>query len=258
MPLPYLRLSPLYYFPGLYFRSITVELVMLKRFFITGTDTSVGKTVVSRALLQALASGGKSVAGYKPVAKGSKETAEGMRNKDALVLQSVSSLELPYEAINPIALSEEESSVAHSCPINYTLLSNGLASLSDKVDHVVVEGTGGWRSLMNDLRPLSEWVVQEQLPVLMVVGIQEGCINHALLTAQAVANDGLPLIGWVANRINPGLAHYAEIIDVLGKKLPAPLIGELPYLPRAEQRELGQYIRLSMLGSVLAVDRIMA
>lgn len=195
---------------------------MLKRFFITGTDTSVGKTVVSRALLQALASSGKSVAGYKPVAKGSKETAEGMRNKDALVLQSVSSLELPYEAINPIALSEEESSVAHSCPINYTLLSNGLASLSDKVDHVVVEGTGGWRSLMNDLRPLSEWVVQEQLPVLMVVGIQEGCI------------------------------------DVLGKKLPAPLIGELPYLPRAEQRELGQYIRLSMLGSVLAVDRIMA
>lgn len=75
---------------------------------------------------------------------------------------------------------------------------------------------------MNDLRPLSEWVVQEQLPVLMVVGIQEGCINHALLTAQAVANDGLPLIGWVANRINPGLAHYAEIIDVLGKKLRQP------------------------------------
>ena len=214
---------------------------MLKRFFITGTDTSVGKTVVSRALLQALASQGKTVAGYKPVAKGSKETPEGLRNKDALVLQSVSTIELPYEAVNPIALSEEESS---------------LANLTDKVDHVVVEGTGGWRSLMNDLRPLSEWVVQEQLPVLMVVGIQEGCINHALLTAQAIANDGLPLIGWVANRINPGLAHYAEIIDVLGKKLPAPLIGELPYLPRAEQRELGQYIRLAMLRSVLAVDRV--
>ncbi|MER2891275.1 ATP-dependent dethiobiotin synthetase BioD, partial [Escherichia coli] len=96
--------------------------------------------------------------------------------------------------------------------INYPLLSDGLANLSEKVDHVVVEGTGGWRSLMNDLRPLSEWVVQEQLPVVMVVGIQEGCINHALLTAQAIANDGLPLVGWVANRINPGLAHYAEII----------------------------------------------
>ena len=203
---------------------------MFKRFFITGTDTSVGKTVVSRALLQALAARGKSVAGYKPVAKGSKETPDGLRNKDALVLQSVSTLALPYEAVNPIALSE----------------------------HVVVEGTGGWRSLMNDLRPLSEWVVQEQLPVLMVVGIQEGCINHALLTAQAIANDGLPLIGWVANRINPGLAHYAEIIDVLSKKLPAPLIGELPYLPRAEQRELSRYVDLDMLGNVMAIDRIPA
>lgn len=243
---------------GIYFINITVGLVMFKRFFITGTDTAVGKTVVSRALLQALAAEGKSVAGYKPVAKGSKETPDGLRNKDALILQSVSTLALPYDAVNPIALSEDESSVAHSGPINYGLLTDGLQRLSGQVDHVVVEGTGGWRSLMNDLRPLSEWVVQEQLPVLMVVGIQEGCINHALLTAQAIANDGLPLIGWVANRINPGLAHYAEIIDVLSKKLPGPLIGELPYLPRAEQRELSQYIDLARLGEVMAVDRVLA
>ncbi|GAL59591.1 dethiobiotin synthase [Pseudescherichia vulneris] len=231
---------------------------MLKRFFITGTDTAVGKTVVSRALLQALAASGRSVAGYKPVAKGSKETPEGLRNKDALVLQSVSTLALPYEAVNPIALSEEESSVAHSCPINYGLLSKGLAHLTERVDHVVVEGTGGWRGLMNDLRPLSDWVVQEQLPVIMVVGIQEGCINHALLTAQAIASDGLPLIGWVANRINPGLAHYAEIINVLGKKIPAPMIGELPYLPRAEQRELAHYIDVTLLTRTLIADRVLA
>ncbi|MBV7403273.1 dethiobiotin synthase [Enterobacter sp. ENT03] len=231
---------------------------MLKRFFITGTDTAVGKTVVSRALLQALAASGRSVAGYKPVAKGSKETPEGLRNKDALVLQSVSSIELPYDSINPIALSEEESSVAHSRAISYSLLSSGLAKLGEQVEHVVVEGTGGWRSLMNDLRPLSEWVVQEQLPVVMVVGIQEGCINHALLTAQAIASDGLPLIGWVANRINPGLAHYAEIINVLSRKIPAPLIGELPYLPRAEQRDLAQYINLLTLNRTLAADRVLA
>lgn len=217
---------------------------MFKRFFVTGTDTAVGKTVVSRALLQALAAEGKSVVGFKPVAKSSKETPEGLRNKDALVLQSVSTLALPYSTINPIALSEDESSVAHSFPINYSLLTDTLSQLSAQADHVVVEGTGGWRSLMNDLRPLSEWVVQEQLPVVMVVGIQEGCINHALLTAQAIASDGLPLVGWVANRINPGLAHYAEIIDVLRKKIPAPLMGELPYLPRAEQRDLAQYIQL--------------
>lgn len=217
---------------------------MFKRFFVTGTDTAVGKTVVSRALLQALAAEGKSVVGFKPVAKSSKETPEGLRNKDALVLQSVSTLTLPYSMINPIALSEDESSVAHSFPINYPLLTDTLSQLSAQADHVVVEGTGGWRSLMNDLRPLSEWVVQEQLPVVMVVGIQEGCINHALLTAQAIASDGLPLVGWVANRINPGLAHYAEIIEVLSKKVPAPLMGELPYLPRAEQRDLAHYIQL--------------
>ncbi|MGK9175535.1 dethiobiotin synthase [Yokenella regensburgei] len=231
---------------------------MLKRFFVTGTDTSVGKTVVSRALLQALAASGRTVAGYKPVAKGSKETPEGLRNKDAMVLQSVSSIALPYSAVNPIALSEDESSVAHSLPINYSLLSSGLSHLCDSVDHVVVEGTGGWRSLMNDLRPLSEWVVQEQMAVVMVVGIQEGCINHALLTAQAIAGDGLPLIGWVANRINPGLAHYAEIINVLSRKLPAPLVGELPYLPRAEQRDLAHYINLPMAKGMLVAERILA
>ena len=226
---------------------------MLKRFFVTGTDTAVGKTVVSRALLQALAASGKQVAGYKPVAKGSKETPEGLRNRDALVLQSVSTLSLPYEAVNPVALSEEESSVAHSSPVNYELISRGLESLCGQVDHVVVEGTGGWRSLMNDLRPLSEWVVQEQLPVLMVVGIQEGCINHALLTAQAIANDGLPLVGWVANRINPGLAHYAEIIEVQSKKTPAPQVGALPHLTRAEQREPTQYLDLSRLDHELTM-----
>lgn len=224
---------------------------MLKRIFITGTDTSVGKTVVSRALLLALASQGQSAVGYKPVAKGSKETAEGLRNKDALVLQRSSTIELPYQAINPVALSEQESSIAYSSPIDYGLLSTGLHYLQSQADYTVVEGTGGWRSLMNDLRPLSEWVVQEQLPVIMVAGIQEGCINHALLTAQAIANDGLLLLGWVANRINPGLAHYAEIIDVLRKKLPAPLLGEIPYLPRAEQRDLAQYLDMALVNQAL-------
>ncbi len=97
---------------------------MLKRFFITGTDTSVGKRWFPR-IATSVSLPWKTVAGYKPVAKGSKETPEGLRNKDAPVLQSVSTIELPYEAVNPIALSEEESSVAHSCPINYTLISNG-------------------------------------------------------------------------------------------------------------------------------------
>lgn len=218
---------------------------MFSRIFVTGTDTAVGKTVVSRALLQKLTEVYPRVVGYKPVAKGSQQTEEGLRNKDALILQSSSTLQLPYQAINPYTLQQDEISTIRDMPISYTRLSAGLQHLTDQADAVVVEGTGGWRSLMNDLRPLSQWAVLENLPVVMVVGIQSGCISHALLTAESIISDGLPLLGWVANRINPGLAHYAEIIEVLSDKISAPLLGELPYLPRAEQRELAKYIDLS-------------
>ncbi|WP_058972883.1 dethiobiotin synthase [Type-D symbiont of Plautia stali] len=215
--------------------------------FVTGTDTAVGKTVVSRALLQCFAKAELCAAGYKPVAKSAQHTPDGLRNKDALLLQQASGLELPYSAVNPITLAEDEISTSPAQRIDYALLSRSLAELQQRAARVVVEGTGGWRSLMNDLQPLSNWVQQEQLPVVLVVGIKEGCISHALLTAETIARDGLPLIGWVANRINPGLAHYAEIIDVLREKLGAPLLGELPYLPRAEQRELSGYLDISLL-----------
>lgn len=214
----------------------------MKRVFVTGTDSATGKTVVSCALLQKLAGQGKQAVGYKPIGRNSQQTALGLRNHDALLLQSASTLELPYPAINPLAYADDEVSTSQETPVDYALLSQGLAKLSAQVDTVVVEGTGGWRSLMSDRRPLSEWVVQEQLPVIMVVGIQSGCISHALLTAQAILSDGLSLVGWVANRINPGLAHYAQIIEVLQEKLPAPLLGEIPYLLRPEQKPLAGYL----------------
>ncbi|KOC90838.1 dethiobiotin synthase [Winslowiella iniecta] len=228
---------------------------MLSRIFVTGTDTAVGKTVVSRALLQKLAIEYPRVVGYKPVAKNSQQTEEGLRNKDALILQTSSTLQLPYQAINPITLQEDEISINRDQPVSYRQLSEGLQHLCQQADAVVVEGTGGWRCLMNDLRPLSEWAVLEKLPVVMVVGIQSGCISHALLTAESIINDGLPLLGWVANRINPGLAHYAEIIEVLCDKIPAPLIGELPYLPRAEQRDLAKYLDLSAVEQTFGHSR---
>ncbi|MFG1172630.1 dethiobiotin synthase [Erwiniaceae bacterium CAU 1747] len=221
---------------------------MYKRLFVTGTDTEVGKTVVSRGLLQTLAAGGKHAVGYKPVAKSSQQTEEGPRNKDALVLQTSSTLLLPYETINPVTLLDDEISTSHQA-FSYSTLSSGLHTLDELADYIITEGTGGWRSLMSDRRPLSDWVVQEQMPVILVVGIKLGCISHALLTAEAIQHDGLPLVGWVANRINPGLAHYAEIISVLQDKIPAPCIGELPYLPRAETRDLSRYFDLSPLQS---------
>lgn len=219
----------------------------MKTFFVTGTDTAVGKTVVSRALLQCFIQAGFCAVGYKPVAKGCFVTEAGLRNKDALLLQAASALALPYEAINPVTLVEEEIAVGNASALNYRRLSAGLQRLCAQADNVVVEGTGGWRCLMNDLRPLSGWVVQEQLPVILVAGIKQGCISHALLTAQAIIHDGLTLAGWVANRINPGLAPYEEIVRVLRNKIDAPLLGELPYLPRAEQRDLSHYFDLSLL-----------
>ncbi|WP_313651601.1 dethiobiotin synthase [Pantoea sp.] len=219
----------------------------MNRLFITGTDTAVGKTVVSRALLQSFIHHRLSAVGYKPVARSAVITADGLRNKDAQVLQSASSLDLPYQAINPLVFQEEEICTHPGQHIDYGLLTRGLCSLSQQADRVIVEGTGGWRSLMNDGQPLSCWVVAQQLPVVMVVGIQSGCISHALLTAEAIARDGLPLVGWVANRINPGLTHYSDIIAVLREKIAAPLLGELPYLPRAEQRDLTSYIDISLL-----------
>ncbi|MGB9095345.1 dethiobiotin synthase [Erwinia sp.] len=218
---------------------------MLKRIFVTGTDTEVGKTVISRALLQKLAEGNKSTLGYKPVAKSSQQTEEGPRNKDALILQNSSTVQLPYSAINPVTVLDDEVSTSQDILVDYAMLSAGLRSLTEQADYVVVEGTGGWRSLMTDLRPLSDWVIEEKMPVVMVVGIKLGCLSHAVLTAEAIINDGLPLLGWVANRINPGLGHYAEIIEVLSNKIQAPLLGELPYLPRAETRDLAKYIDLS-------------
>ncbi|MGK3141361.1 dethiobiotin synthase [Pantoea sp. C2G6] len=219
----------------------------MNRLFVTGTDTAVGKTVVSRALLQSFIQMKLSAVGYKPVARCAVKTAEGLRNKDAQVLQSASSLDLPYQAVNPLVFQEEEICTHPSQIIQYELLTQGLSSLTQQADRVVVEGTGGWRSLMNDGRPLSCWVVEQRLPVVLVVGIQAGCISHALLTAEAIEQDGLPLVGWVANRINPGLAQYSDIIEVLREKISAPLLGELPYLPRAEQRDLTPYIDISLL-----------
>ncbi|CNE21643.1 dethiobiotin synthase [Yersinia mollaretii] len=220
---------------------------MLTRVFVTGTDTAVGKTVVSRALLQALSQNGKTAAGYKPVATESKETPDGLRNQDALILQASSSIELNYQEVNPFPLQAD---VIHACSdtlINYGDMTEGLQRLSDKADTVVVEGCGGWKVMMNDQRFYSDWVIQEQLPVILVVGIKLGCINHALLTAQAIINDGLPLLGWVANRINPGLAHYAETIAMLRERLPAPQLGQLPYLPHPEEKPLAKYLDLSVI-----------
>jgi len=224
---------------------------MINAFFIAGTDTDVGKTVASKAILQAIASKGFTTIGYKPVAAGCERTEQGLRNSDALHLMKVATQEMPYDDVNPYALelpaSPHIAAKHENLTIDYKVLSDKLAYLKTKADTVLVEGAGGWRVPVSDTDCLSSWVKQEKLPVVLVVGVKLGCLSHALLTAESIEADGLTIVGWVANRINPGTEHYAEIIEVLESRIRAPKLGEIPYVPSAKRTELGKYINLEPL-----------
>ncbi|WP_025120215.1 MULTISPECIES: dethiobiotin synthase [unclassified Serratia (in: enterobacteria)] len=224
---------------------------MIKRWFVTGTDTEVGKTVASSALLQAASAAGWRCAGYKPVASGSEMTPEGLRNSDALALQSNSSVALDYAEVNPYTFAEPTSphivSQAEGRPISLERLSTGLRQLEQRADWLLVEGAGGWFTPLSEHDTFADWVQQEQLPVILVVGIKLGCINHALLTAQAIQQAGLTLAGWIANDVTPPGKRHPEYLATLNRLLPAPLLGEIPHLPQAEQQALGQYLDLARL-----------
>lgn len=221
---------------------------MINAFFIAGTDTEVGKTVVSKAILQALAAKGLSTIGYKPVAAGCKETEQGLRNSDALHLQEAATIDIAYNEANPYALLSETSphiaAKFDNVQIEPALLSEKLAIHKHVADVVLVEGAGGWRVPISDTECLSTWVKQEKLPVVLVVGIKLGCLSHAMLSVEAIQNDGLEIIGWAANRINPGTENYADIIRMLEEKIPAPKLGEIPYVPSVKRKNIGKYMNV--------------
>lgn len=225
---------------------------MTKTYFVTGTDTEVGKTIASCALLQAAGQLGYRTVGYKPVASGSEMTADGLRNSDALALQRNSTLAVDYAAINPYTFAEPTSphiiSADEGRPIQAPVMSAGLRALEKQADWVLVEGAGGWLTPLSSTLSFADWVQAEQLPVILVVGVKLGCINHALLTAQAIRQAGLTLVGWVANDVTPPGKRHAEYMATLRRTLAAPLLGEIPWLSEApEQAETGRYIDLSTL-----------
>lgn len=222
---------------------------MIDAIFIAGTDTDVGKTVASKAILQALAAQGFSTIGYKPVAAGCELTEEGMRNGDALHLLQAATVKMAYEKINPYPLTLPASphiAAQHDqVVIEKNRLTDTLFQLKQEADIVLVEGAGGWRVPISEQDSLSSWVQEQQLAVILVVGIKLGCLSHALLTAESIRADGLQIVGWVANRVNPGTEHYADIIHLLETRLDAPKLGEIPYMPSIKSRDLGKYIDLS-------------
>ncbi|CNH17714.1 dithiobiotin synthetase [Yersinia thracica] len=233
--------------------------IVTKRWFITGTDTDVGKTVASCALLQAAALEGYRTAGYKPVASGSQMTADGLRNSDALALQANSTQALSYAQVNPLTLLEATSphiaSVSEGQEIHLSVLSEGLRQLEQSADWILVEGAGGWFTPLSPQATFADWVQQEQLPVIMVVGIKLGCINHALLTALAIEQVGLSLVGWVANEVIPAGRRQTEYMATLTQMISAPLLGVIPHLddladnPATTRSDLGDYLDLSLLAA---------
>ena len=214
--------------------------------FVTGTDTGVGKTLVSAAMLHALARHHPRVVGMKPVAAGLVRRGEGWISEDALALRAASTVAVPPALDNPVALPEPLSphlaaARAGRCITVAELLAAQRALLAC-ADVVLVEGAGGWRVPINDTETLADLAVAMAAPVVLVVGLRLGCLNHALLSAEAIQADGLRLAGWVANGIDPAMHCRDENIATLQRRLAAPLLGVLPWLdapdPRALQLQL--------------------
>ncbi|SHI15660.1 dethiobiotin synthase [Ferrimonas marina] len=205
-------------------------------YFVTGTDTDVGKTLVSTALLKA--SQGLTL-GLKPIAAGCEPTPQGLRNADALSLQGASRMSLAYEQLNPIALAPPIAPHIAATQAGEVL---SVARLEDwltpmlpqlaQCDLCLVEGAGGWRLPLNEQETLPDWVKLHDWPVILVVGMKLGCLNHALLTLEAIQADGLTLAGWVANRVDPDMAYYQENLETLRQRMPAPLLAEIPHLTK--------------------------
>lgn len=201
--------------------------------FVTGTDTGVGKTLVSAALLHTLARHHRRVVGMKPVAAGLIDHQGQWVSEDVLALRAASSVAVSPELDNPVALPDPlaphlaAQRAGRSVSVAELLAAH--RALKECADVVVVEGAGGWRVPVNDHETLADLAKAIGAPVVLVVGLRLGCLNHALLTAEAIRADGLPLAGWVANAIDPDMACRDENIDTLRRWLPAPWLGTVPH-----------------------------
>lgn len=203
----------------------------MRAYFVTGTDTDVGKTYSCVALLQAMALRGLATLGLKPVAAGAEMTRRGQwRNDDALALRAASTCEVDYAATNPYCLPAPLSPHIAAAQAGVSLTASAIAgSVTHTLDTacadwVLVEGAGGWYVPINASETMADVARRLNLPVLLVVGMRLGCLNHALLTAEAIARDGLALHGWIANCIDPQMTAIDDNIATLEARIPAPLV----------------------------------
>lgn len=219
--------------------------------FVTGTDTSVGKTVAACALLHALRVHGLRAAGMKPVAAGCERIDGAWRNDDALALLQASDPEPAYDDVNPFALPAATAPqlAAREAGVVVTLppMLDAHARLRSRADAVVVEGAGGWAAPLGDGIEHADLARALDLPVVLVVGLRLGCLSHARLTARAVEADGCRLAGWIGNRIDPGFERVDAYLQLLGNALPAPCLGVLPHAAGAPPHALAKHLHIDGL-----------
>ncbi|MDE2090721.1 MAG: dethiobiotin synthase [Gammaproteobacteria bacterium] len=205
----------------------------MRGFFITGTDTGVGKTRVSVGLLRVFAAAGLRAVGMKPVASGAQQTAAGLRNADAVALQAASTTSPPYEDVNPYvftpAIAPHLAAAEAGVTIDTPRILAAYQRLCGASDVVVVEGVGGWQVPLSGGLQLPDLARALGLPVILVVGLRLGCLNHAQLSARAIREDGLSIAGWVANAIDPDFERRSGNLATLKLCLHMPLLGDIPW-----------------------------
>jgi dethiobiotin synthetase len=208
-------------------------------YFITGTDTGVGKTLVSCALLKALGRRHGRAVGMKPVAAGADATPEGgLLNEDVSALRAAGNVRVPAGLDNPYILAEPVSPhIAARLAgqhVDLAVIEQRYRQLATLADAVVVEGAGGFCVPLNDTETSADLAQRLGLPVVLVVGLRLGCLNHALLTQEAILARGLKLAGWVANRIDPAMASAADNLDTLRARLAAPMLADVPWMAQPD------------------------
>jgi dethiobiotin synthetase len=228
-------------------------------FFIAGSDTGIGKTLVAAALLHAYAGHGYRVLGMKPVAAGA-ELVDGVWvNEDVAVLRAAGNVQAEPDLLNPYlfreAIAPHIAAEHKGVRIEIPRIRAAYEALAAEADVVVVEGVGGLLVPLSEQKDAADLAVVLDLPLILVVGMRLGCINHALLTVEAIAARGLMLAGWVANRLDPAMAAYDENLSALSKRLPAPLLAELPYMASVDPQWAARLLSPQKLMALLKCIR---
>ena len=219
--------------------------------FVTGTDTGIGKTLTTCALICRLARQGLAVAGMKPVAAGAMLHNGQWHNEDTDAILRTANVSLPPEKITPCLLQEAASphisAQMEKTAVSWPRIRDCYTEISQQADAVIVEGVGGFMAPLSEHDTVADLAVQFGLPVILVVGLRLGCLNHALLTAESILSRNLRLAGWIANCIDPAMRHGAENITLLEQRIPAPRLATIPYIRNASAREAANFLDLSPL-----------